>query len=106
MTALILCWSALQIFTGWVITILFACGICALLVALGVNSPNRQSIDQIIDAQEVGLPLTGVFAADQGADLLNCDWQAASSVLLLLLSALAATWVCSSQPTCLLSCAA
>ena len=42
-----------QIFTGWVITILFACGICSLFVALGVNSPSRYSIDQIIDAQNV-----------------------------------------------------
>jgi hypothetical protein len=43
----------LQIFTGWVVTILFACAICSLFVALGVNSPNRHSIDQINDAQEV-----------------------------------------------------
>ena len=43
----------LQIFSGWVITILFACGICSLFVALGVNSPSRYSIDQINDAQQV-----------------------------------------------------
>ena len=52
-SALIWCWLVLQIFTGWVLTLLFACAICSLFVALGVNSPNRQSIDQIIDAQEV-----------------------------------------------------
>jgi hypothetical protein len=43
----------LQIFSGWVLTILFACAICSLFVALGVNSPSRYSIDQIIDAQNV-----------------------------------------------------
>jgi hypothetical protein len=53
----------LQIFTGWVITLLFACGLCALFVALGVNSPNRQSIDQIISAQEVRMRLIGLRAA-------------------------------------------
>jgi hypothetical protein len=42
-----------QIFTGWVVTILFACALCSLFVALGVNSPSRYSIDQIIDAQQV-----------------------------------------------------
>jgi hypothetical protein len=45
----------MQIFTGWVITIAVACAIGSLLTALGVNSPNRQSIDQIIGANEVGL---------------------------------------------------
>ena len=35
------------------ITILFACALCSLFVALGVNSPNRQSIDQINNAQQV-----------------------------------------------------
>ena len=44
---------SLQIFTGWVVTILFACALCSLFVALGVNSPSRYSIDQIIDAQQV-----------------------------------------------------
>ena len=38
------------------VTILFACAICSLFVALGVNSPNRQSIDQINAAQTVSGP--------------------------------------------------
>ena len=47
------CLLHVQIFTGWVVTILFACALCSLFVALGVNSPSRYSIDQIIDAQQV-----------------------------------------------------
>lgn len=43
----------MQIFAGWVITIVFACGICALFVALGVNSPNRRQTDDVITAQNV-----------------------------------------------------
>ena len=45
--------SHLQIFSGWVVTILFACGICSLFVALGVNSPNRRQVDDVIAAQTV-----------------------------------------------------
>ena len=51
------CVTLMQIFTGWVLTLLFACAISSLFVALGVNSPSRYSIDQIIDAQNVRLPL-------------------------------------------------
>lgn len=59
-------WRAVaKIFTGWVLTLLFACAICSLFVALGVNSPNRQSIDQIIDAQEQLLNVTGNALLDQ-----------------------------------------
>ena len=50
-------WPLPQIFTGWVITIGMACALGALFTALGVNSPNRQSIDQIIGANEVFLLL-------------------------------------------------
>ena len=63
-----------QIFTGWVITILFACGVCSLLVALGVNSPSRYQSDQINYMQNVRSrtrqprpirlrPLSGWFSA-------------------------------------------
>jgi sodium-dependent phosphate transporter len=58
-------WACLRIFTGWVVTILFACAICSLFVALGVNSPNRHSIDQINDAQEQLLNVTGNALLDQ-----------------------------------------
>ena len=42
-----------QIFSGWVLTLLFACAIASLFTALGVNSPNRQQTDQINNAQQV-----------------------------------------------------
>jgi sodium-dependent phosphate transporter len=58
-------WACLRIFSGWVITILFACGICSLFVALGVNSPSRYSVDQIIDAQQQLLNVTGNNMLDQ-----------------------------------------
>jgi sodium-dependent phosphate transporter len=58
-------WVVLKIFSGWVITIALACAISALFVALGVNSPNRQSIDQIIDAQEQLVNVTGNALLDQ-----------------------------------------
>ena len=45
------------------VTILFACAICSLFVALGVNSPNRQSIDQINAAQAVRVFRTVTLAA-------------------------------------------
>lgn len=57
------CVLPLQIFSGWVITILFACGICSLFVALGVNSPSRYSIDQINDAQSVRLSPAALLSA-------------------------------------------
>jgi hypothetical protein len=63
----------LQIFTGWVLTLLLACAICSLFVALGVNSPNRQSIDQIIDAQEVRTRLPACLACLPAADPVACQ---------------------------------
>jgi sodium-dependent phosphate transporter len=44
--------EVLKIFTGWVLTLLFACGIAALLTALGVNSPNRDSLDDVLYARQ------------------------------------------------------
>jgi sodium-dependent phosphate transporter len=66
-------WVVLRIFTGWVVTIGLACAIGSLFTALGVNSPNRQSIDQIIGANEQLLNVTGNQLLDQMYTALPAD---------------------------------